>query len=185
VKPEHTRNLAGRTILAVLAAAAVASAARGQNLPVTVGQEHDAAVSALRAKGIAFQETTAGDGRTATYKQGDESVTLDFAPWPKDGGSKALTLTRIRDEAPSSSARRAWVNSLAREGRGWSYLTPEQDGARTAAVRGKYPVAAGLQWTAPPAHLLFQAARAAGSAPGTEATELVIELTKPRAAGRP
>jgi len=154
-----------------------------------VGNEHDAAVAALKSKGIAFQETSSGDARKIAYTQGDESVTLDFAPWPKDPNTAAaawdaaprrLTLVRIRDEAPSSEARRAWVNSLAKEGRGWAYLGAKEDGARAAADRQKYPVAAGLQWKSPPTNLVFQAARPAGTAPGHEATELVIELHSPR-----
>jgi hypothetical protein len=155
-----------------------------------VGNDHDAAVAALKSKGIAFQESSSGDTRQIVYAQADESVSLDFAPWPKDPNTAAsawdaaprrLTLVRIRDTAPSSEARRGWVNGLAKEGRGWAYLGAREDGARAAADREKYPVAAGLQWKSPPATLLFQAARPAGTAPGHEQTELLIELRAPRA----
>lgn len=188
----HTRNLAGRALAAALAAAAFAFAAPAQNLPVSVGQDHDTAVAALKAKGIAFQEAPSGEGRRITYSAGNENVALEFSPWPKDANApasawdpgstapKQLTLTRIEDTAPSSEARRAWVNSLAKEGHGWAYLPAAEDGARPAADRSKYPVAAGLTWRTPPAKLVFQAARPMGAPPGAEATELVIELTRPR-----
>jgi hypothetical protein len=185
------RNLLARTFLAAFGTAALSLAASAQNLPVELGQAHETAVAALKQKGIAFDESASGENRTIRYSQGGESVVLEFAPWPKDpkapasawekGSSapKQLTLTRIQDAAPSSEARRAWVNKLAREGQGWAYLGPAENRARSVEDRTKYPVAAGLQWRTPPARLLFQAARPAGTPPGTEMTELVIEMTNP------
>src|SRR5262245_17230145 len=165
------RNLIAGAFLAAFGAAALPPTAAAQNLPVEVGQDHETAVAALKKKGIAFDESAAGEDRTIRYSQGSESVVLDFAPWPKDpkapasawekgsAAPKQLTLTRIRDTAPSSEGRRAWVNTLAREGHGWAYLGPQENRARSAEDRTKYPVAAGLEWKTPPTRLLFQAAR--------------------------
>jgi hypothetical protein len=180
---------ASRFAAALSVAAAVPAAA--QNLPVMVGQERDVAVAALKARGIAFREAeTPGSGRRITYAQNGEDVTLEFAPWPADpnapaaafetsAAGKRLTLVRILDLAPSSGARRAWVNGFAREGRGWSYLEGSADARRPAADRSKYPVAAALSWAKPPAAFLFQAARPAGSPPAEEATALEILLENP------
>lgn len=185
------RNLAVRVLAAALGAVAVAHTAAAQNLNVTVGQNLKTVLATLEARGIHSQQTAAGDDRTVTYTEGAESIVLDFSPCPTDPGASAsdrapgskakkeLTLVRIRDSAPSSEARRAWVNSLARDGRNWAYLKPEEDAARPASDRTKYPVAAGLEWQKPPAKLRFQAARAAGTPPGDEPTELVIELLRP------
>ena len=57
--------------------------------------------------------------------------------------------------------------------------SPQADAARPAADRTKYPVAAVVQWTSPPATVLFEAARAPGSPPGNESTELSILLDNP------
>jgi hypothetical protein len=189
-EPTDFQNLALRVSVAFLWLAAPA-AATAQNLPVMVGQDYEAAVAALKAGGIATQETSSGTGRTVTYTGGGESVKLQFAMWPKDPGApasaweagsaaeKKLVLTRIEDVAPSSEPRRAWVNSLTREGNGWAYLSPKADASRPAGDRAKYPVAASLQWRNPPATLLFQAARAAGTPPGSEMTALEITLENP------
>ncbi len=191
MKATHTQNLVVRVLAAALCAGAISRAAAAQNLHVTVGQNLKTVLATLAARGIAYQQSAAGEDRSVAYSQGTESIQLGFSPWPTDPaapasawepGSKApkeLTLVRIRDSAPSSEPRRAWVNSLAREGRGWAYLKPEEDAARPAPDRTKYPVAAGLEWGKPPAKLVFQAARAAGTPPSDEPTELVIELLRP------
>lgn len=167
------------------------SAARGQTLPVTIGEEYAAAAAALKAQGIEFQDTAAGSGRQIVYSSAGESVTLDFAMWPKDADAPAsawqrpgnegkhLVLTHILDVAPGSDARRAWVRSFARDGRRWAYLSPQADAARPSADRAKYRIAAYLQWTSPPATFLFEAARAVGSAPGDEMTALDVTLDNP------
>ncbi len=185
------RNLAPRAFAAVFLNTAALSAAAAQNLPVMVGQDYESAVAALKGKGVAGKEEPAGPGKKISWTSGSESVTLEFSPWPSDlnapvsawePGSAAprkLTLTRILDTAPSSEARRAWVNSLAREGTGWAYLTPKAEAARTAADRAEYPVAASLSWQKPPAALLFEAARPAGTPPGGEMTKLEILLENP------
>jgi hypothetical protein len=185
------RNLAPGAFAAIFLNAAALSAAAAQSLPVMVGQDYESAVAALKAGSIAGKEEPAGAGRKIFWTSGSQSVTLEFSPWPSDpnapasawaSGSTAartLTLTRIVDTAPSSEARRAWVNSLAREGKGWAYLAPEAEAARTAADRAKYPVAASLTWQKPPAALLFQAARPAGTPPGSEPTQLDILLENP------
>ncbi|MGH9368200.1 MAG: hypothetical protein ACRD3M_11060 [Thermoanaerobaculia bacterium] len=156
-----------------------------------MGQDHESAVAALRGRGIAFREENAGGGRKIAWTEGSRSVTLEFAMWPKDpkapasaweagsAAEKRLTLTRILDAAPSSEARRSWVNSLAREGGGWAYLAAAADAARSEGDRAKYPVAARLEWRNPPATLLFQAARPPGTPPGSEPTQLDILLENP------
>ena len=117
-------------------------------------------------------------------------MSLEFTLWPKDPAAPAsawesaspegkhLVLTQIRDVAPGSDARRAWVRGFEKGGH-WAYLTPEADAARPAADRTKYPVAAFVQWTSPPATVLFEAARPPGTPPGTEKTELSITLDNP------
>ena len=154
-----------------------------------VGQDYATAVADLKAQGITGREEPAGDGKKISWTSGGRSVTLEFSPWPSDpnapasaweAGSAAprkLTLVRIVDTAPSSEARRAWVNSLAKDGGSWAYLAA--DANRDAADRTKYPVAASLVWKSPPARLLFEAARPAGTPPGTEATKLDIRLVSP------
>jgi hypothetical protein len=156
-----------------------------------VGQEYSAAVAALQAKGVAYQEEAAGSGKKIAYGSGGESVTLEFTLWPKDPAAppsawetaaaegKHMVLTRIRDVAPGSDARRAWVRSLEKDGRHWAYLSQPADAARPAADRSKYPVSAFVQWTLPPATLLFEAARPSGTPPGNERTELSIFLDNP------
>jgi hypothetical protein len=185
------RNLIAGAFVAAFGAAAFPPAAPAQSLPVEVGQDHETAVAALKKKGIAFAESAAGENRTIRYSEGSESVVLDFTPWPKDpkapasawekGSSapKQMTLTRIQDSAPSSEARRAWVNTFAREGQGWAYLGSQENRARSVEDQTKFPVAAGLEWKTPAARLLFQAARPAGTPPGNEATVLVIDLINP------
>jgi hypothetical protein len=186
------RNLSPRAFAALLLLAAPASqAALGQTLPVTVGQDYATAAAALKARGIAFQEEAAGPGKKISYTAGGESVTIDFTLWPKDPAAPAsawetaasegkhLVLTGIRDVAPGSDARRAWVRGLEKDGRHWAYLTPQADAARPSADRAKYPVAAVVQWTSPPATLLFEAARATGTPPGNEMTELSVSLDNP------
>jgi hypothetical protein len=156
-----------------------------------VGQDYPSAVAALKAAGISGKEEAAGGGKTISWSKGDESVKLEFSLWPSDpdapasaweAGStarRALTLTRIVDTAPSSQARRAWVNTFAGDGAGWAYLSPQADAARAAADRTKYPVAASLVRRKPPASLLFEAARPAGTPPGSEPTRLDIQLRNP------
>ena len=195
MNPEASRLLFRRLLhaaAAALVAAAFAAPADGQNLPVMVGQDHESAVATLKARGISYkEEALASSGRRITYAKDGESVTLEFASWPADpngppaafepssSSPKRLTLTRIVDLAPSSGTRRAWVNGLARDGHGWSYLSGAAETSRPASERAQYPVAAGLQWTKPPASFLFQAARAAGTPPGSEATSLEIVLENP------
>lgn len=145
----------------------------------------------MKAKGIEFQDEAAGSGRKIVYSSAGESVTLDFTMWPKDAAAPAsawqtpgnegkhLVLTHILDVAPGSDARRAWVRSLEKDGRRWAYLSPQADAARPSADRSKYPVAAYLQWTSPPATFLFEAARATGTAPGAEMTALDVTLDNP------
>ena len=186
---EARRLFAASLLFAALSAAAAASAS-AQNLPVMVGQDHATAVATLKARGIAFRDEEAGSGRRIAYEKAGENVTLDFAPWPADASGpaasfepsapgKRMTLVRILDLAPSSGARRAWVNGFARDGRVWSYLEGKAEAARPAADRSRYPVAAALSWAKPPASFLFQAARRAGSPPGEEATALEIVLENP------
>ena len=129
-------------------------------------------------------------GRSLTGGAG-ETVTLDFTLWPKapdapasawDSASadgKQLTLTHILDVGPSSEARRVWVRTFEKDGRRWAYLSSAANADRSRVDREKYPVAAFLQWTAPPATFVFEAARAAGSPPGTEATALDVTLDNP------
>jgi hypothetical protein len=182
------RRAFGGLVLLCLGRAAVAQA---QGLPVMVGQSYDTAVAALKSKGIAYKEAVGGTGKTLTYASGAESVTLDFTLWPKDLAApasaweaagpegKQLTLTHILDAAPGSDARRSWVRSFEKDDRHWAYLPATADAARPAAERSKYPVAALLQLAKPPATLLFEAARAAGTPPGTEMTALDITLENP------
>jgi hypothetical protein len=183
------RSALGAAALLVAGGLAPASA---QNLPVMVGDTYDAAVAALKQKGIAFQESAADSGgKTIGYATTGEHVTLDFTMWPSDpaapassweAGSSAarrLTLTHVTDAAPSSPERRAWVNTLTREGKSWAYLGAAADVRRPSDERSKYPVAAFLVWNKPPASLLFQAARAAGTPPGSEDTLLDIRLENP------
>jgi len=170
------------------------SAAPGQNLPVMVGQPYDAALAALKAKAVAYQEEPADTGKKIVYRADAESVTLDFSMWPKDPKApasawapgqtgKQLVLTRILDVAPGSDARRAWVRTFEKEGHRWGYLSEKAQAERTAADREKYPVAAVLQWPgtadSTPVTLLFEAARAAGTPPGNETTALSITLDNP------
>ena len=177
---------------AVLLAGGAFAPASAQNLPVMVGDEYDAAVAALKQKGIAAQESaSASGGKALQYEKSGERVTLEFGLWPSDpaapasawepGSSAArrLTLTRITDAAASSPERRAWVNTLAREGKSWAYLGAAADLRRSSDDRSKYPVAAFLVWSKPPASLLFEAARAVGTPPGTEDTLLDIRLENP------
>ena len=176
---------------ALLAAAGPAPAA-AQNLPVMVGDTYDAAAAALKQKGIAYQESAAeAGGKAISYAAAGEKVALDFAMWPSDPAAPAsawepgspaarrLTLTHISDAAPSSPERRAWVNTLTREGKSWAYMGAAADMRRPADDRSKYPVAAFLLWNKPPVSLLFQAARAAGTPPGSEDTLLDIRLENP------
>jgi hypothetical protein len=185
-------NLSPRAFAALFLLSPPASpAAPGQALPVTVGQEYSAAVAALQGKGVQYQVEAAGSGKKIAYGSGGESVTLEFTLWPKDPAAPAsawetaategkhLVLTRIRDVAPGSDARRASVRGLEKDGRHWAYLSPPADAARPAADRSKYPVAAFMQWTSPPATLLFEAARTPGTPPGNEMTELSIFLDNP------
>jgi len=170
-------------------------AASGQSLPVMVGQEHEQAVAALKARGIDFREEAAGAGKRITYGGAEESVTLDFTMWPKDSNApasawesadtsnKRLLLTHILDVAPGSDARRNWVRTFEKEGRHWAYLSEKAMAQRPAAERSRYPVVAFLQWPgssgSAPVTLLFQAARPAGSPPGKEATVLEVFLENP------
>lgn len=189
------QNLTARAFTAFLSLLAAVSAAPAQNLPVQVGQEYDAAVAALKGKGIDFREDKAGDGRTLTYRNTAQSVTLDFSMWPKDPGAPAsawqavgpsgkhLVLTHIQDVAPGSDARRAWVRTFEKDGKRWAYLPEKAAAARPAAEQKQYPVVAFLQWPresgSAPVTLLFQAARAPGTPPGAEATALEIFLENP------
>ena len=191
------RKSLGNLVRSALGAAALLAAggrtpASAQNLPVMVGDTYDAAAAALKQNGIASQESAAdAGGKTIRYEKAGERVTLEFTMWPSDpaapaaaweAGSSAarrLTLTHVVDAAPSSPERRAWVNTLTREGKGWAYLGAAADMRRPADERSKYPVAAFLVWNKPPASLLFQAARAAGTPPGTEDTLLDIRLDNP------
>ncbi len=192
VSARNLQNLLPRAFaVSLLLALAGADAAQAQNLPVTIGQPYEAAVAALKSKGIAYKEEASGSDKKIGYSSVPESVTLEFALWPKDPAAppsawespdpqgKHLVLTRILDAAPGSDARRSWVRSLETDGQHWAYLSPSADAARPAADRSKYPVAAVLQWTNPPATLLFEAARAAGTPPGTEMTALDITLENP------
>ena len=186
------RNLSPRAFAALLLLSpAAAPAALGQGFPVTVGQPYAEAVAALKAKGIAFREEAAGSGKKVAYTDGSDSVTLEFGLWPRDPAAPAsaweaagadgkhLVLTALRDVAPGSDQRRAWVRSLEKDGGHWAYLSPQAEAARPAAERTKYPVAAFVQWTSPRATVLFEAARAPGTPPGTEMTELSILLDNP------
>jgi len=187
-------NLILRSLPAALLLSAGALAS-GQTLPVTIGQDHDAAVAALKSKGIAFQEVAAEGGQTISYEKGGESVTIDVRPWPKDAkapasaweaGSSApmhLVVTHLLDVAAGSDARRAWVLSYERDGKHWAYLPEKAAAARPASQRTQYPVVALLQLPPPaggfPATYLFQAARPQGSKPGAETTALEIFLDNP------
>jgi hypothetical protein len=177
---------------AVLLAGGAVAPAFAQNLPVMVGDDYDTVAAVLKQKGIVPQESAAADGgKTLQYEKAGERVTLEFAMWPSDpaapaaawepGSSAArkLTLTHVADTAPSSPERRSWVNSFTREGKSWAYLGAAADLKRPAEDRSKYPVAAFLAWSKPPASLLFEAARAAGTPPGTEDTLLDIRLENP------
>jgi len=170
-------------------------AASGQSLPVMVGQEHEQAVAALKARGIDFREEAAGAGKRITYGGAEESVTLEFTMWPGDPNAPAsawqsadasdrrLLLTHILDVAPGSDARRAWVRTFEKEGRHWAYLPEKAMAQRPAAERARYPVVALLQLPASsgsaPVTFLFQAARPAGSPPGNETTALDVFLENP------
>ena len=191
---EASRLLSPRLLFAAVLATplGIGGSAAAQNLPVMVGEDHDTAVAALKARGIAYREEAAsGDVRRVVFSKDAENVTLEFAPWPADAdapaaayeatskAAKRLTLTRIVDLAPSSGARRAWVNGFARDGHGWAYLSETADANRSAADRSRYPVAAYLQWTKPPATFVFQAARPRGAPPGDEGTSLEIVLENP------
>lgn len=160
-----------------------------------VGQDYDAAVAALKGKGIAFQEEAAGAGKKIKFGGAGESVTLEFTMWPKDpnappsvwrepgASDKHLVLTHVLDVAPGSEPRRAWARAFEKEGRHWAYLSEKALAERPAEQRGKYPVAAYLQWAgsagSAPVTFLFQAARRPGTPPGTETTALDIFLENP------
>lgn len=160
-----------------------------------VGQEYGTAVAALKGKGIAFREEAAGAGKKITYGGAGESVTLEFAMWPRDpeapasafraesAAEKHLVLTHILDVAPGSEPRRSWVRTFEKDGRHWAYLSEKALAERPAAERAKYPVAAFLQWprssSSAPVTFLFQAARAAGAPPGSETTALDVFLDNP------
>ena len=187
----HVTNLIGKAVAATLVFAG-AMAAGAQTLPVMVGQDRDAAVAALKAKGISFQEDA---GKTISYQKAGESVTLDLAAWPKsptapaaawDAGTSAerhLVVAHILDVAPGSDARRAWVRTFERDGKHWAYLSEKASSARPDSARSQYPVVALLQLPPPsggwPATLLFQAARPAGTPPAGETTALEIFLDNP------
>ena len=191
---EASRLLSPRLLFAAALGIALGcgGSAAAQNLPVMVGEDHDTAVAALKARGIPYrEEAPSGDARRIVFSKDGENVTLEFAPWPADAdapeaayeasskAAKRLTLTRVVDVAPSSGTRRAWVNGFARDGHGWAYLSGAADTSRSAADRSRYPVAAYLQWTKPAATFLFQAARPPGTSPGDEATSLEIVLENP------
>lgn len=162
---------------------------------MAVGQEHEQAVAALKAKGIDFHEETAGTGKRITYGAAGESVTLDFTMWPGDSNApasswesadtsnKRLLLTHILDVAPGSEARRDWVRTFEKEGGHWAYLSEKAMAQRPAAQRARYPVVAFLQWPGSsgsfPVTFLFQAARPAGTPPGKETTALEVFLENP------
>ena len=192
MKRKSLGNLVRSALGAAVLLLAGVTLAAAQNLPVMVGDDYDTAVAVLKQKGIPAQETgAASGGKTLQYEKSGERVTLEFTMWPMDpaapasawepGSSAArrLTLTHVADAAPSSPERRSWVNTLTREGKSWAYVGAAADLRRAAEDRAKYPVAAFLVWSKPPASLLFEAARAVGTPPGTEDTLLDIRLENP------
>ena len=65
--PARSDNLRLRALFAALASAALVRIAAAQNIPVTVGADHDSAVAALESKGIDFDESTSGETRPAAH----------------------------------------------------------------------------------------------------------------------